>query len=178
MQIHNIDLIGNNLSNYQDIVKKCKEIINENLQTNGGTLKVSDIFERDFNWANLIIAVINNEIIGFALIRQSNNTHNLKESDFYYYLSDIVVKKDFRNLGIGKELMKKVIESRSDAPLVASVLKDNQASIGLLSKFMKCYGVSMTGRYLRFVDNKYYNQLYGNTENESLEPYAPSKKSR
>lgn len=80
--------------------------------------------------------------------------HNLRDTGFYYYLSDIVDKKVFRNQGIGKALMTEAIACIDDAPLVASALNDNFESIGLLSKFMTCYGMSETGMYARFVDNK------------------------
>lgn len=169
MQIYNIDLLGKKILDFASIVNTCKEIINENLQINGGTLKISNIFERDYNWTNLIIATIDNQIVGFALIRKSDNMHNLRDVDFYYYLSDIVVKKDFRNQGIGKALMTEAIACRDDAPLVASVLNDNLESIGLLSKYMICYGFSKTGKYARFIDNRYYAKLYGDRDSELSE---------
>lgn len=175
MKIYNIDLIGKTILDFASIVNKCKEIINENLQINGGNLKISDIFERDYNWTNLIIAVVDNQIVGFALIRESNNMHDLQDVNFYYYLSDIVVKKDFRNRGIGKALMEEAIACTDSAPLVASALNDNLESIGLLSKFMTSYGFSKTGMYVRFVDNKYYSKLYGNMKNDTLETIPHSR---
>ena len=177
MQIHNIDLIKKNIHDFSNIVNKCKEIINENLQINGGTLKISNIFEKDYVWTNLIIAVVGEQIVGFALVRSSDNMHDLKSSNNYYYLSDIVVKKEFRNQGIGKQLMSEAIACTGDVPLVASALNDNLESIKLLSKFMTCYGSSKSGKYQRFVDNKHYDILYGNTEDESLgtEPHSKSR---
>ena len=124
-------------------------------------MKISNIFERDYNWSNLIIAIVDNQIIGFALVRASENMHDLKDSNFYYYLSDIIVKSDFRNRGIGTRLLEEAHASIGSNPLVASALKDNLASIGLLSKFMKCYGYSKMGKYARFVDNEHYDKLYG-----------------
>ena len=175
MQLLNIDLLRKDLLDYEDIVNKCKALITENLATNGGTLKVPDIFERDYKWTNLIVAIVNGQIVGFSLIRLSNNMHDLKDSSYYYYISDIVVKKEFRNQGIGKNLMETVIENRSDAPLVASALSDNIASIKLLSKFMKCYGTSRTGKYLRLVDNKSFYQLYGNESKDLLSDYLSTE---
>ncbi|MBQ8192819.1 MAG: GNAT family N-acetyltransferase [Bacilli bacterium] len=169
MQIYNIDLLGKNILDFASIVDTCKEIINENLQINGGTLKISDIFERDYNWTNLIIATIDNQIVGFALIRTSNNMHNLTDVDFYYYLSDIVVKKNLKKQGIGKALMTEAVACRDDAPLVASILNNNLAAMGLLSKFMTCYGFSKKGKYARFIDNRHYAKLYGDIDSELSE---------
>lgn len=161
MEINNLDLTTSNLSSYADIVGQCQEIINENLQVNGGLLKKANIFEEKFNWSNLIVAKFEDKVVGFALVRTSSNTHNLKDTSNYYYLSDIVVKNDCKRKGIGSLLLEEAIESTGDYPLVASVLKENMPSIKLLSKYMECYGCSATGKYLRFVDNKSYSQLYG-----------------
>lgn len=168
MQIINVDLIDESLVQHDDLVKACKEIINENLRTNGGTLKIADIFERDFKWTNLVVVIVNNQVVGFALVRESENKHNLKEASSYYYLSDIVVKKEFRNQGIGELILKTVISSIGDDPLVASVLKDNLPSIRFLLKCMKCYSVSDSGKYYRFVDAKTYDKLYGEEINDVL----------
>ena len=62
MKIENIDLTETTLLMYQHIVDQCKKIINENLQINGGTLKISDIFEKNYNWTNLIVSTLDNEI--------------------------------------------------------------------------------------------------------------------
>ena len=128
MEVNSINLIDTSLDAYQSIINQCKEIINENLQVNGGTLKVSDIFERDYKWTNLIIATRDDKVVGFALIRLSDNKHNLKNSNGYYYLSDVVVKRKYQNLGIGTAIMSEAISCTKKLPLVASVLKDNQHS--------------------------------------------------
>lgn len=169
MQIFNIDLVTSNLMQNKEAVDACKKIIDENLEVNGGTLKVADIFERDFKWSNLIIAVVDNQIVGFSLVRSSENTHNLKNVDAYYYLSDIIVKKDFRSQGIGSALLETALSGIGDMPLVASVLRGNIPSILLLSKYMKCYSASNSGKYLRFVDSKTYHRIYGDAENDLLE---------
>ena len=66
MIIKNIELINNALTQYQDIVRKCEEIINENLEKNGGTLKQLDIFEQNLEFTNLIVAYNGDELVDFA----------------------------------------------------------------------------------------------------------------
>jgi len=176
MKIYNIDLTTSSLAMFQDKINKCQEIIIENLETNGGILRQSDIFAKDFDWTNLIIADIDGEIVGFALIRLSKNMHNLIETNNYYYLSDIVVKNAYKKMGIGTALIEASISCKKGIPLVASVLMENQASIALLSKFMTSYGVSKSGRYLRFVDNESYSKLYNNFVDDSIisiESFSP-----
>ena len=61
--------------------------------------------------------------------------------------------------------MKYVASYCRDKPLVASCLKDNDASIRLLSKFMTSYGTSDSGKYLRFIDNNSYIKLFSGVTN-------------
>ena len=174
MEVININLFEKGLRPYRRIVKECKKIIVENLYENGGTLRQRDIFEREFQWTNLIIARNGNEIVGFLLIRFSSNTHNLKNSECYYYISDIVVKNKYKRQGIGTMMLRKALECRGDLPLVASVLDDNEGSKNLLSKFMRCYGNSGSGRYLRFVDSESYHKIYGGSFEGPIESSAKS----
>lgn len=164
IEIVNIDLFNSKLSDYQEIIDRCQKIIDENLTSNGGTLKQGNIFQKDLPFTNLLIACIDNDIIGFALLRTSENTHNLKEANNYFYLSDIVVKNGYKTRGVGTELLEKALECCGEYPLVASVLKENELSIKLLSKFMTHYGKSKTGKYYRFVDNSTYYKIYNNME--------------
>ena len=175
MTIENIDLTTTNLSMYPQIVDRCQEIINDNLQSNGGTLKVSNIFQRDYNFTNLIVASFEGKIVGFALVRLSDNQHNLRGKTEYYYLSDIVVDRQYQGHGIGTALMGETLLRCLNMPLVASCLNENQASINMLSKFMTCYGVSDSGKYLRFVDNQHYNILYGKNVTDSLNTVTSQK---
>ena len=158
MVIDNIDLTKTNFSQCEHLVNQCKEIINENLQARGGLLKISNIFERDLNWTNLIVAILEGKVVGFALIRLGNSEHGLRGE--YYYLSDIVVSNKHRHKGVGTALMKSVLSCTKKMPLVASCLIENRISTKLLSKYMTCYGLSNRGKYLRFVDNKTYNKLH------------------
>ncbi len=100
----------------------------------------------------------------------SENMHELKGSDSYYYISDIAVRKKYARKGIGTVLLATAIKNRGDLPIVASALKTNRSSIRLLSKFMSCYGISKKLKYLRFVDNASYNKLYGgiNPEEQNI----------
>ena len=71
--------------------------------------------------------------------------------------------------------MEEAIANIGNVPLVSSALYNNLESISLLSKFMTSYGFSKTGKYVRFVDNKHYEKLYGNIQNESPEIMSSSK---
>lgn len=168
MEIININLNNSDLDDYPNVVNECKSILNENLVSNGGFLRQANIFEQDFDWSNLLIARNENQIIGFALIRNSFNTHNLKDVTSYYYISEIAVKNDYKRKGVGTELMTTATSIIGDKPLVASVLKENEPSLALTSKFMKCFGESESKRYLRFVDVNSYKKLYGEKIGHSI----------
>ena len=110
------------------------------------------------------------------MLRLSSNQHNLNGVSEYYYLSDIVVKRQYQGIGVGTELMKSAMACIENMPTVASCSKDNLVSKKLLSKFMTCYGVSDSGKYLRFVDNQYYNILYGKNVTNSPNTVASKKR--
>ena len=165
MEIINIDLSNTSINEYLNIVKECESIIYENLCINGGSLTQADIFKYGYNWTNLIIAKTEDKILGFLLIRKSdNNEHDLIDTDCYYYISDIAVRKKYQGKKIGTLLLMNAIKNKKDLPLVASALSSNEKSIGLLSKFMINYSSSRTGRYKRFADKDSYLRLYDNKE--------------
>lgn len=68
-----------------------------------------------------------------------------------YYISQIAVSKSFQQKGIGSMLFQKMLEVCNDFPIVASVEKNNVASIRLLSKFM--IPVNQKNKYIRYVVN-------------------------
>ncbi len=165
MEIINIDLQEKSLEECASVVSKCKEILFENLEVNGGTLKQADIFEEGLRWTNLIIAVDGDKIVGFMLVRDSTNTHDLGgNTERYYYISEIAVSSKCKRQGVGTSLLENAVASKGELPLVASVLSDNAPSIGLLSKFMTRYSSSRTGKYQRFVDKESYKKIYGEKE--------------
>ena len=91
----------------------------------------------------------------------SDNKHSVDNTENYLYVSDIVVKNEYKRKGIGTMLMGKVMEIKGELPVVASALKTNDASIKLLTKFMTCYGESPKKMYYRFIDNETYSKVYG-----------------
>ena len=75
-----------------------KDIVEENLSINGGTLNCTRL---TYASNPLLIAVSGEEIIGF------NSLVPWKDS---YYVWQIAVKKQYQGRGIGKELVKEAIE--------------------------------------------------------------------
>lgn len=58
--------------------RDCQHIINENLVVNGGMLRQGDLIDRDYNWSHLIIAKVEDKIVGFLLVRFSEtNMHDI-----------------------------------------------------------------------------------------------------
>lgn len=79
--------------------------------------------------SNFFVAKIDNEIVGFAGIKII-----VDEAD----IMNIVVKKAFRNMGIGKLLLKKLIETANKLNLTSIILevnKENSIAIKLYESF-------------------------------------------
>lgn len=96
--------------------------------------------------SHYIVAKLNNEIVGFCGIKVV-----LDSAD----IMNIVVKKDFRNLGIGTALLNEIITlclSFNLSSITLEVRKDNTPAISLYRKF----GFETLG-----VRKKYYNGIDG-----------------
>lgn len=96
--------------------------------------------------SHYIVAKLNNEIIGFCGIKIV-----LDSAD----IMNIVVKKDFRNLGIGTALLNEIITlclSLNLSSITLEVRKDNEYAISLYKNF----GFETLG-----VRKKYYNGIDG-----------------
>ena len=91
------------------------------------------------------VAKKNNEIIGFVGI--------LLHVDFTE-ITNIVVRKDFRNLGIGKILLEKIIEETKKNKKDYIFLEVNENNLNALNLYKK-YKFEEVGRR-----KKYYNQKY------------------
>lgn len=96
--------------------------------------------------SHYIVAKLNNEIVGFCGIKIV-----LDSAD----IMNIVVKKDFRNLGIGTALLNEIITlclSLNLSSITLEVRKDNEYAISLYKNF----GFETLG-----VRKKYYNGIDG-----------------
>ena len=96
--------------------------------------------------SHYIVAKLNNEIVGFCGIKIV-----LDSAD----IMNIVVKKDFRNLGIGTALLNEIITlclSPNLSSITLEVRKDNEYAISLYKNF----GFETLG-----VRKKYYNGIDG-----------------
>ena len=80
----------------KSIIKKIKKIINENLVSNGGTLKRDDLLDGKYEFSFVTLALDEHgKLVGFSLIRTSDYDQHNTGYDSYYYISDIVVSKSF-----------------------------------------------------------------------------------
>lgn len=96
--------------------------------------------------SHYIVAKLNNDIVGFCGIKVV-----LDSAD----IMNIVVKKDFRNLGIGTALLNEIITlclSLNLSSITLEVRKDNEYAISLYRNF----GFETLG-----VRKKYYNGIDG-----------------
>ena len=83
----------------------------------------------------------------------------------YYYISDIVVARNYQNKGIGTMLLNFILDSIIDLPIVSSVKDNNNHSLKLFKKHMKVYDKT-NGGYYRYLDNKSYDLRAGYISNE------------
>lgn len=96
--------------------------------------------------SHYIVAKLNNEIVGFGGIKVV-----LDSAD----IMNIVVKKNFRNLGIGTSILNEIIalcSSLNLSSITLEVRKDNEYAISLYKNF----GFETLG-----VRKKYYNGIDG-----------------
>jgi len=137
---------------------ECQSLIDQNLESNGGTLRQEDLLLQPHDWQYLVRAEIDEIPVGFSLVRKSKeDKHNIGESE-YYYISVIAVDKQVQHNGIGTELLNKTLSLSLELPIVASCRKDNEVSKNFLSKLMK--GYEETRRYYRFIDPKTYTEKF------------------
>ena len=106
------------------------------------------IFKDELNSSSshYIVAKLNNEIVGFGGIKVV-----LDSAD----IMNIVVKKNFRNLGIGTSILNEIIAlclSLNLSSITLEVRKDNEYAISLYKNF----GFETLG-----VRKKYYNGIDG-----------------
>lgn len=90
------------------------------------------------------IAKISNTIVGFAGIWQAVDE---------MHITNIVIKKDFRQKGIGSKLLEKLIETTKQKNIVSLTLEVNCKNLPAIKLYEK-YGFEYVGRR-----KKYYNNI-------------------
>ena len=151
-----IDMIDLRLSDDRKIFNKLQPIISEN----NGNLKITDLFNELYIWTHLFLVKVDSKIVGFAIVRYlSKDEYNTGFGE-YYYISDIVLLKKQWNKGYGTKLLKEVVDSIKDLPLVTSVKKDKDIVIKILKKEMMIY--SEQDNIYSFMDKEHY-ELRGDT---------------
>lgn len=83
---------------------------------NKNEIKLND-FDNSTKDELILIAYINNNIVGFISIWEKDN-----------FIHNIFVIKEFRRFGVGKALLNKTIEYRG-TPLTLKCVKDNEKSV-------------------------------------------------
>ena len=149
-----IDMLDLRKSDDRKIFNKLQPIINENLVSNGGTLRQAKLLEEPYEWTHLFLFKDGEKIVGFAILRYSSYDQRLTGYGEYYYISNIVFLKKYQGKGYGTELLKTILETIEDLPVVASVLENNERSLRLFIKEMEVY--NKHGKYYRFMDEKSY----------------------
>ncbi|VBB44708.1 GCN5-related N-acetyltransferase [uncultured Paludibacter sp.] len=86
--------------------------------------------------AEVLFAVIDNEVVGLATCFVNFSTFNIKP---YLYIHDIVVLKQFRGKGVGKELIAKLIELSSERKYCKVTLEVREDNI-VAQKLYKSFG--------------------------------------
>lgn len=150
----------------EELFTDCWQIVEENLEVNGGTLKQSNLIERDYKWSHLVLLKRQNKCLGFALMRFSEYDQHNTSFDNYYYLSQIVISKNFQHEGLGTYLLNYILENVNDIPLIASVHKNNTASLRLFGKNMVPY--SQNNNYVRFMDKNFYKTISDDSQDKQI----------
>lgn len=121
--------------------------IKDNLYTDFDDFWSYNIFKSELENENskYIIAILNNEIIGFAGIWQV-----IDEA----HITNIVVRKDFRKLGIGSLLLEKLIDICKNLESINSITlevnEDNMTAQKLYEKF----NFKVLGKRKNYYNNK------------------------
>lgn len=121
--------------------------IKDNLYTDFDDFWSYNIFKSELENENskYIIAILNNEIIGFAGIWQV-----IDEA----HITNIVVRKDFRKLGIGSLLLEKLISICKNLESINSVtLEVNEDNIPAQKLYEK-FNFKILGKRKNYYNNK------------------------
>lgn len=111
------------------------------------------------NGANIIVAELDNEIVGFCLYRDyiKNQEDNL---DADCEISSLYVKPELKRKGIGKKLMNYVIDdlkSKEKKKMILGCLKDNYPSRAF---YEKMGGKVLKTEKIAFGNKEYEEKIY------------------
>ena len=128
------------------MTEKHLESISNELETNFDEFWNYSILKNELNCENsrYIVAILNNEVLGFAGIKIM-----VDESD----IMNVVVRKDYRNQGIGGLLLKSLINLSKDLELntiTLEVMEENYPAIHLYKNF----GFKQCGIRKNYYENK------------------------
>ena len=122
-----LNMVNSRCASFEETCDEIEEnIVKENLEENGGTLKRTNLTYR----ADIIIfAALKGRKIGFASIYLDKYPDGL-------YISQIAVKKEYQHLGVGKSLVDacKRLAALNKKDLVCDILDTNVKSQGLFKK--------------------------------------------
>ena len=94
-------VIARNNPDFRQICNYIEEnIVKENLEENGGTLKMTGLV---YQCPILIVAFADGNPIGFNAIKDRKYTG-------YFYISQIAVKNEFKRKGVAKKMMEILVE--------------------------------------------------------------------
>ena len=124
------------------------DLIADNLQIDYDDFWNYSVFKSELENENskYIVAKENNQIVGFAGIWIAIDVA---------HITNIVVKKDLRNIGIGSKLLQKLIDMCKDLKMKEVTLEVNENNVSAINLYKK-YGLEQVG-----IRKKYYN----NTDN-------------
>lgn len=132
---------------FKDMTITDLDSIKDNLYTDFDDFWSYNIFKSELENENskYIIAILNNEIIGFAGIWQV-----IDEA----HITNIVVRKDFRKLGIGSLLLEKLIDICKNLESINSItLEVNEDNI-TAQKLYEKFNFKVLGKRKNYYNNK------------------------
>lgn len=132
---------------FKDMTITDLDSIKNNLYTDFDDFWSYNIFKSELENENskYIIAILNNEIIGFAGIWQV-----IDEA----HITNIVVRKDFRKLGIGSLLLEKLIDICKNLESINSItLEVNEDNI-TAQKLYEKFNFKVLGKRKNYYNNK------------------------
>lgn len=122
-------------------------LIKDNLIKDFDDFWTYDILNDELNNPNseYFVAKLENNILGFAGIWKSVDD---------VHITDIVVKKTNRNLGVGSKLLEKLISTAISENFKAITLEVNENNLPAINLYLK-YGFKNVGLRKKYYDNKY-----------------------
>lgn len=131
---------------FKDMTITDLDSIKDNLYTNFDDFWSYNIFKSELENENskYIIAILNNEIIGFAGIWQV-----IDEA----HITNIVVRKDFRRLGIGSLLLEKLINVCKNLESINSITLEVNEDNTTAQKLYEKFNFKVLGKRKKYYNN-------------------------